>query len=89
MKARYKAIVDKFAEMIRSGKILPGSRLPTHRNLSAQEHISLATATRVYSELEAMGLVSGETGRGRLSGKFRCLMSMVLTSMPWQRTFWT
>lgn len=64
MKSRYKAIVDKFAEMIRSGKILPGSRLPTHRDLSAQEHISLATATRVYSELEAMGLVSGETGRG-------------------------
>lgn len=64
MKARYKTIVDKFAEMIRSDKIMAGTRLPTHRALSAQERISLATATRVYSELEAMGLVSGETGRG-------------------------
>ncbi|CAK9884998.1 MAG: 2-aminoadipate transaminase [Candidatus Erwinia impunctatus] len=64
MKARYKPIVDRFAEMIRSGEIPSGTRLPTHRALSTQEHISLVTATRVYSELEAMGLVSGETGRG-------------------------
>lgn len=64
MKARYKAIVDRFANMIRNGDISGGTRLMTHRELSAQEHISLATATRVYSELEAMGLVSGETGRG-------------------------
>ncbi|MEF3091029.1 GntR family transcriptional regulator [Enterobacter sp. 10-1] len=64
MKARYKGIVDKFAEWIRNGEMSPGTRLPTHRRLSSQEHISLATATRVYSELEAMGLVSGETGRG-------------------------
>lgn len=64
MKARYKAIVDKFSDMIRNGIVLAGTRLPTHRDLSAQEHISLATATRVYSELESMGLVSGETGRG-------------------------
>ncbi|HEB4875349.1 TPA: PLP-dependent aminotransferase family protein [Kluyvera ascorbata F0526] len=64
MKARYKSIVDRFANSIRNGEIPAGTRLPTHRALSAQEHISLATATRVYSELEAMGLVSGETGRG-------------------------
>ncbi|HAV1789166.1 TPA: PLP-dependent aminotransferase family protein [Enterobacter hormaechei subsp. xiangfangensis] len=64
MKARYKSIVDIFAKRIRNGDIPSGTRLPTHRALSVQEHISLATATRVYSELEAMGLVSGETGRG-------------------------
>lgn len=64
MKARYKAIVDDFAQRIRNGEMTPGSRLPTHRALAAQEHISLATARRVYGELEAMGLVSGETGRG-------------------------
>lgn len=64
MKARYKSIVDRLADSIRNGELPAGTRLPTHRALSAQEHISLATATRVYSELEAMGLVSGETGRG-------------------------
>lgn len=64
MKARYKTLVDEFAQAIRTGKQAAGSRLPTHRQLSAQRGISLATATRVYAELEAMGLVSGETGRG-------------------------
>ncbi|MGF0710203.1 PLP-dependent aminotransferase family protein [Klebsiella pneumoniae] len=64
MKARYKAVVDRYAQAIRSGQLPAGSRLPTHRTLTAGERISLATATRVYRELEEMGLVSGETGRG-------------------------
>lgn len=64
MKARYKAIVDEYAAAIRSGSLPAGIRLPTHRALSGEKHISLATATRVYTELEAMGLVSGEIGRG-------------------------
>ncbi|RJG01296.1 PLP-dependent aminotransferase family protein [Noviherbaspirillum sedimenti] len=62
--ARYKFLVDALAADIRSGRLLPGTRLPTHRQLSAKEGIALVTATRVYAELEAMGLVSGETGRG-------------------------
>ncbi|HCI6475742.1 TPA: PLP-dependent aminotransferase family protein [Klebsiella quasipneumoniae subsp. quasipneumoniae] len=64
MKARYKAVVDRYAQAIRSGQLPAGSRLPTHRTLAAEERLSLATATRVYRELEEMGLVSGETGRG-------------------------
>lgn len=64
MKARYKVVVDRYAQAIRSGQLPAGSRLPTHRTLAAGERISLATATRVYRELEEMGLVSGETGRG-------------------------
>ncbi|MEJ5067123.1 PLP-dependent aminotransferase family protein [Enterobacter sp. MYb186] len=64
MKARYKGIVDRYAALIRTTQIPAGTRLPTHRTLATREHISLATATRVYAELEKMGLVSGETGRG-------------------------
>lgn len=63
-RSRYKSLVDAFAADIRSGRLLPGTRLPTHRQLAATEGLALVTATRVYSELEAMGLVSGETGRG-------------------------
>ncbi|GAB3625897.1 GntR family transcriptional regulator [Pandoraea terrae] len=62
--ARYKLLVDALAADIRSGRLLPGTRLPTHRQLAAKEGLALVTATRVYAELEAMGLVSGETGRG-------------------------
>ena len=63
-RARYKTLVDTFAEDIRSGQLQPGTRLPTHRQLAAEHGLALVTASRVYSELEAMGLVSGETGRG-------------------------
>ncbi|EOL8944547.1 PLP-dependent aminotransferase family protein [Cronobacter dublinensis] len=64
MKARYKTLVDRYAAEIRGGELAAGAQLPTHRRLASEHHVSLATATRVYAELEAMGLVSGETGRG-------------------------
>ena len=63
-RSRYKSLVDTFAADIRSGHLQPGTRLPTHRQLAASEGLALVTASRVYAELEAMGLVSGETGRG-------------------------
>ncbi|KAF1018594.1 MAG: 2-aminoadipate transaminase [Pseudomonas sp.] len=63
-RARYKSLVDTFARDIRSGALAAGTRLPTHRQLAAGHGLALATASRVYTELEAMGLVSGETGRG-------------------------
>ncbi|TKJ88394.1 GntR family transcriptional regulator [Pseudomonas koreensis] len=63
-RSRYKTLVDAYAADIRSGQLPPGTRLPTHRQLAAQEGLALVTASRVYAELEAMGLVSGEIGRG-------------------------
>src|SRR5689334_17378758 len=62
--ARYKQLVDTIAAEIRDGRLAPGTRLPTHRQLAMREGLALVTATRVYAELQAMGLVSGETGRG-------------------------
>ena len=61
---RYKQLVDRLADDIRARRLRPGTRLPTHRDLAAREGLALVTATRVYAELQAMGLVSGETGRG-------------------------
>lgn len=62
--ARYKQFVDALAADIRAGRLAPGTRLPTHRQLAQREGLALVTATRVYAELAEMGLVSGETGRG-------------------------
>jgi DNA-binding transcriptional MocR family regulator len=61
--SRYQTVVDRLAA-IRSGQLPAGTRLPTHRQLAAREGLALVTASRVYAELSAMGLVSGETGRG-------------------------
>ncbi len=64
--ARYKRIVDAFAVEIRTGRLSAGTQLPTHRDLAAREGIAVVTASRVYAELEAMGLVSREQVEGRL-----------------------
>ncbi|MDR6978388.1 DNA-binding transcriptional MocR family regulator [Streptomyces sp. 3330] len=61
---RYKKLVDALASDIRTGRLAAGARLPTHRELAAHEGIAVVTATRVYAELETMGLVSREQGRG-------------------------
>jgi DNA-binding transcriptional MocR family regulator len=61
---RYKAVVDQLASEIRSGRLPSGTRLPTHRRLAATSGLAVVTASRVYAELEGMGLVSGEPGRG-------------------------
>ncbi|QRY46086.1 PLP-dependent aminotransferase family protein [Mycolicibacterium boenickei] len=64
VRARYKDVVDALSADIQAGRIAPGTRLPTHRALAAREGLALVTATRVYAELAAMGLVTGEAGRG-------------------------
>ena len=63
---RYKHLVDRLADDIRAGRLRPGTRMPTHRDLAAREGVALVTATRVYAELQAMGLVSGEPVAARL-----------------------
>ncbi|WP_406053132.1 PLP-dependent aminotransferase family protein [Kribbella sp. NBC_00889] len=61
---KYKGVVDSLAAQIRDGRWPAGHRLPTHRKLATDHGIAVVTASRVYAELEAMGLVSSEQGRG-------------------------
>ncbi|MDU9005891.1 aminotransferase-like domain-containing protein [Sedimentitalea todarodis] len=63
-KARYLQLADVLARAIQTGEVAPGTRLPTHRAFAEQFDIALATATRVYRELERRGIVVGEAGRG-------------------------
>jgi len=61
---RYLAIADALAEDLGRGKLLPGQRLPTHRDLAAQLDLTVGTISRAYAEAERRGLVRGEVGRG-------------------------
>jgi DNA-binding transcriptional MocR family regulator len=63
-KARYLTLADAMSRSIQSGKLVPGTKLPTHRAFAEQFDIALATATRVYAEVERRGLIIGEAGRG-------------------------
>jgi DNA-binding transcriptional MocR family regulator len=64
MPADYRAVADRVASDITSGKLRPGDRLPPVRDFADRAGIAVSTASRVYAELRRRGLVVGEVGRG-------------------------
>jgi GntR family transcriptional regulator len=60
----YRQIVDQMAELIRSGQLAPGTRLPSFRELAPQLLVSLITVRRAYSDLEHAGLIILRQGQG-------------------------
>jgi DNA-binding transcriptional MocR family regulator len=63
-KPRYAAILDALAGDIEAGRLKPGDRLPTQRELADRLEVSVGTITRAYAAAERRGLVRGEIGRG-------------------------
>jgi DNA-binding transcriptional MocR family regulator len=61
---RYRAIAGAIAEAARDGRLAPGERLPTHRELASTLGLSLGAVTRAYRTLAEWGVVTGEVGRG-------------------------
>ncbi len=61
---RYRQIVDQIAALVRSGRLEPGARLPSVRELAAQLLVSLITTRRAYADLEAAGLIERRQGQG-------------------------
>jgi GntR family transcriptional regulator len=58
----FQQVCDQVVTAVRTGQLLPGSRLPTVRRLAADLSLSPNTVAKAYRQLEAEGLV--ET-RGR------------------------
>jgi len=81
-RSRYREVVDRLAAEIRAGRLTPATRLPTHRELAQSHHLALATASRVYAELEAMGLVVGEVGRGTFVRDLSYLQNSTVDQLP-------
>lgn len=65
---RYLAIVDSLASDIRSGCLIAGARLPTHRELADRLGLSVGTVTRAFTTAEQRGLIHGVIGRGTFVG---------------------
>ncbi|MBW4960650.1 PLP-dependent aminotransferase family protein [Sulfitobacter sp. CW3] len=61
---KYMQLADMIAKTILDGTLAPGSKMPTHRAFAEKFDIAVATATRIYKELERRGVVIGEAGRG-------------------------
>lgn len=61
---RYLRIAEAIGRAIERRTLLPGARLPTHRDLAHQLRVSVHTVSQAYAEAERRGLIVGETGRG-------------------------
>lgn len=61
---RYRAIAAALAADVQQGRLAPGMRLPTHRDLAWHLKVTVGTVSRAYAEAERRGLIIGEVGRG-------------------------
>ena len=61
---RYLAIAKALAADVENGRLPPGSRLPTHRDLAYRLGVTVGTVSRAYREAQRNGLTAGEVGRG-------------------------
>ena len=61
---RYRLIAQALADDVETGRLIPGQRLPTHRELAFALGVTIGTVTRAYAEAERQGLTAGEVGRG-------------------------
>lgn len=60
----FSSLADTLEQAIRSGRLPPGSRLPTHRALSKRLGVAVSTVSRAYAEATRRGLIGGTVGRG-------------------------
>ncbi len=60
----YRQIIHAIEHAVRFGKLLPGTRLPTIRELAVKLQINPNTIAKAYNELEIRGLVITQVGSG-------------------------
>ena len=61
---KFIALADAFSEVIESGELVSGAKLPPQRILSYKLGITVGTVTRAYQELEQRGLTEPKVGSG-------------------------
>ena len=60
----YRQIMREITEAIAGGRLKPGDRLASHRELAEQLVIAPLTVKKAYDELETLGLIGTQRGRG-------------------------
>lgn len=63
---KYLGLADAIEADLASGALVPGQRLPTHRDLADALGVTVGTVTRGYAEAARRGAVRGEVGRGTI-----------------------
>jgi GntR family transcriptional regulator len=60
----YRQIMRQIEEAIAGGRLKPGDKLDSHRDLAEQLVIAPLTVKKAYDELEALGYIETQRGRG-------------------------
>ncbi len=60
----YRKIAEEIRQEILRGKLNPGDRLPSVRQMAAQWGCTVGTVQRAYQELALLGLVVSRAGQG-------------------------
>lgn len=60
----YRQIMRQIMEAIAGGRLKGGEKLASHRDLSEQLVIAPLTVKKAYDELEALGFIQTQRGRG-------------------------
>jgi GntR family transcriptional regulator len=60
----YRQIMRQIVEAIAAGRLKAGAKLPSHRELSEQIVVAPLTVKKAYDELEALGYIETQRGRG-------------------------
>jgi GntR family transcriptional regulator len=60
----YRQIVRQVTDAVAGGRLEPGTKLPSHRDLAERLVIAPLTVKKAYDELEKEGLISTQRGRG-------------------------
>ncbi len=65
----YVQLKQEIKYAIATGKLPPGSQLPTVRQLAVDLKVNVNTISRVYSELEKEGVLATKQGKGTFVSK--------------------
>lgn len=65
----YRQIIDQVKTAMATGRVEPGDKLPTVRQLAVDLSINPNTVSRAYTELELTGLVETQMGSGTFVGQ--------------------
>lgn len=60
----YRQIMHQISDAVAGGRLKPGDKLPSQRELALELVVSHLTVKKAYEELERAGLIATQRGRG-------------------------
>lgn len=62
----YRQLADHVAQLVETGELSAGDRLPPQREIARQAGVNVTTVTRAFATLQERGLVESRPGRGSI-----------------------